>query len=338
MDETLRAGAFGYIGRLMTAVQSSNTDSSGRGTGSAGASTPAGWSRDFGPEATFDWLKGGQVVERIPKWFIDFFLATREIGAVRPGETDNCTMTTVEDNWCLYRIVQLVRPSKSLEIGIMRGSSSITIGKALLDAGIDCIQTAVDIDPLAADAAARHFNTYRLGSRYVPVVADSRKYIASSGDRWQFVFLDGDHTYDTVALEFAEAYNRTDPGGCIVLHDTGSKKWGVNEDPGWLFFDVLDGELGQSAEMGWLDSTSCDVDMKLRTSLGLFPTLPQISTGISVGFGGLGIVRKLDSEKSMSVERLLSRRRSVKPVFTYPQKQPTPIGRLARRIASGLGI
>jgi hypothetical protein len=296
------------------------------------------WTRKAGPHLELDWLSDGLLTEEIPSWFVEFFLSTRDIGAVRPGQTDNCTMTTVEDNWCLYRIAQLARPSRSLEIGIMRGSSSITIGRALMDAGIDCVQTALDIDPTAVEAAAKHFRTYGLNTQYFPIVADSRDWIRASSERWQLVFLDGDHHYDTVALELAESFNRTDPGGWIVLHDTGSVHWGTNEDPGRLFFGVLDDEIGTSAEMTWLDSTSCARDMKLRTSLGLHSTLPPISTGIAVGYGGLGIIRKLDESRELSVDRLMQKRPVSRPVYSEPIPPASPLRRVARRAARLLGI
>ena len=296
------------------------------------------WSRASGPSLELDWLRAGRLTEEIPDWFVDFFVSTRDVGAVRPGETDNCTMTTLEDNWCLYRLVQTARPSRSLEIGIMRGSSSITIARALMDAGIDCIQTAVDIDPAAATAAAKHFRTYKLHSKYVPVVADSREWIRNSSDRWQFVFLDGDHHYETVAIEFAESYNRTDPGGLIVLHDTGSARWGTSEDPGRLFFDVLDAAVGASAGMTWLDSTSCELDMKLRTSLGFHSTLPPISAAIAVGYGGLGIVRKLDERVRLTSGELISKGPALRPVYAQPALRDSPLRRAARRVASALGI
>jgi predicted O-methyltransferase YrrM len=242
---------------------------------------PAGvpWSRDHGPEAQLGWLTDGRIDEAIPEWFIDFFRTTRDIGAVTVGSSDNCTMTTVEDNWCLYRLVQLAAPERSLEIGVMRGSSSITIARALSDAELTCQQVALDIDPEATSAAVRHLTRLGFASRYDPHVADSRVWLPATNLRFQFAFLDGDHSYDTVALEFAEVWNRTDPNGWIILHDTGSARWGSIEDPGVLFFNALDAELGQSAELTWVDSTSCDVDMRLRTTLGLYTTLPHTMTG-----------------------------------------------------------
>jgi methyltransferase family protein len=284
------------------------------------------------------WLNGGRLTDEIPAWFVEFFLSTRDIGAVLPAESENCTMTTLEDNWTLYCLVQTVAPRRSLEIGIMRGSSSITIGKAIVDAGLECTQTAVDIDPRAALAAAKHFRTYKLHSGYVPIVADSRSWIRSADDRWQFVFLDGDHHYDTVALEFAEAYNRTDVGGVIVLHDTGSPAWGTNEDPGALFFCALDSELGESAEMTWLDSTSCAGDMRLRTSLGLYSTLPLISSSIAVGWGGMGIVRKLDERRSAAYNSLMRFKPAGRPIFQAASRRGSRVGRTARRVASLLGM
>lgn len=302
------------------------------------ASVPSYWARACGPEMDLAWLRNGSIVEEIPAWFVDFFVSTRDVGAVRPGQTDNCTMTTVEDNWCLYRLTQLARPARSIEVGIMRGSSSITIARALIDAGIDCVQTALDIDPHAVEAARAHFHKYALHSRYVPLVADSREWLPAATERWQLAFLDGDHRYETIALEVAEAYNRTDVGGVIVLHDTGSVAWGTQEDPGILFFGALDSELGASAEMTWLDSTSCDVDMKLRTSRGHHSTLPLITAGIAVGYGGLGIIRKLDDETRLSYERLMSMRPETRPVYSEPAPPASPVRRAARRVASILGI
>lgn len=303
------------------------------------ASNPLGiWSRHSGPALDLEWLRDGRLHEQVPAWFVDFFVSTRDVGAVRPGQTDNCTMTTVEDNWCLYRLAQLARPSRSLEIGIMRGSSSITIGRAYMDAGIDCTQTAVDIDPAAVDAAARHFETYRLHKKYFPIVSDSRSWVTSSSDRWQFVFLDGDHRYETIALELVETFNRTDPGGFIVLHDTGSVAWGTNEDPGQLFFGPLDEALGDSAEMGWLDATSCGVDMRLRTSLELHSTLPPIAASIAVGWGGMGIIRKRHDNVRLSYENLMKARPATRPLYYEPLPPVSPVRRVARRVASILGI
>lgn len=291
------------------------------------------WERRHGPHAALGWLEGGRLTETIPQWFVDFFVSTRDLRPIGPGSADNCTMTTVEDNWCLYKLAQLVRPTRSLEIGVMRGSSSITIGRAYADAGIECDQIALDIDPEATAAAVRHLQRLRLSPSYHPVVGDSRQWLPASDMTWQFVFLDGDHGYDTVALEFAEAWNRTDMGGWIILHDTGSALWGTNEDPGVLFFSALDRELGDSAEMTWLDSTECGVDMKLRTSMGLHVTLPPICGAIAVGYGGMGMVRKLDDRLSLSVEQLLQHRPSWRP--TYQQSVPvSATRRVTRRILS----
>lgn len=304
---------------------------------SVSVAPPRPWSRQFGSEAALDWLADGRITETIPGWFVDFFTSTRDIGAVTVGSSDNCTMTTVEDNWCLYRLVQLAAPKRSLEIGIMRGSSSMTIARALADASIRCEQMGLDIDPLATAAATRHLERMGLAGSYVPLVADSREWLPPSSLRFQFAFLDGDHSYDTVALEFAEVWNRTDPGGWIVLHDTGSAAWGTTEDPGVLFFRGLDRELGTSAELTWLDSTSCDADMRLRTSMGLHFTLPQISQAIAVGYGGMGMVRKLDDKRTLSAQQLAKYRPAQRPVYT----RVVPVSmkrRVVRRIASLLGI
>jgi Predicted O-methyltransferase len=298
----------------------------------------APWTRKHGPLADTGLLEGGHLIGEIPAWFVEFFLSTRDIGAIKPGESDSCTMTTVEDNWCLYRLVQMAAPTKSLEIGIMRGSSSITIARALSDSGLTCVQTAVDIDPAAATAAAKHFATYALHSRYVPVVADSREWIRTSSGSLAVRVSRRGSSLRHCRAGIRRAYNRLDVGGIIVLHDTGSVAWGTNEDPGVLFFGPLDSELGTSAEMSWLDATSCGTDMRLRTSMGFHSTLPTISSAIAVGWGGMGIVRKLDDRRTMTCERLLEFKPARRPLFFEAPAPSSPVRRVARRVASLLGV
>ena len=293
------------------------------------------WRRQSGPLADLPWLKDGRLTETIPLWFVDFFVKTRNIGFVAPESADDCTMTTLEDNWCLYQLVKTARPTRSLEIGIMRGSSSVTIGKAIADLELICTQTAIDVDPKAVEVVSRRFATFDLNPNLNAVIADSRDWLPRQSDNWQFAFLDGDHVFDTVAFEVTEVYNRTELGGWIVLHDTGSVRWGTRKDPGVLFFEAVDRELGDSAELAWLDSTSCDQDMRLRTALDLHVTLPPISEGIAVGYGGLGMIRKLDARRFLSFEQLLKYKPRQPPEY-YPPR-PARAKRILNRHLAVLG-
>jgi hypothetical protein len=67
-------------------------------------------------------------------------------------------------------------------------------------------------------------------------------------------------------------------------------------------------------------------------------TLPVITSGIAVGYGGLGIVRKLDGRRSMSFERLMSKKPAERPRYLPPQASVSPIRRVARRAAALLRI
>src|SRR4051794_34268168 len=40
------------------------------------------WTRSAGPMARLDWLEGGKLTEQVPDWFIDFFLESRDLGAI----------------------------------------------------------------------------------------------------------------------------------------------------------------------------------------------------------------------------------------------------------------
>lgn len=294
---------------------------------------PGSWARSHGPVAALPWLDRGELTEPIPSWFAEFFLASRDVGTVAPAATKSCTMTTLEDNWCLYRLIEEAKPNVTLEIGIMRGSSSITIGRAIDDSSPGCRQIALDIDPLAVDAVQGHFANQALNPRLEAIVADSRTWLPASRDRWQFAFLDGDHSFNTVAFEFAEVFNRCDPGGWIVLHDTGSVRWGVNKDPGHLFFNNLDSYLGDSGAMTWLDSTACGADMKLRTSCGFHDSLVLICQGLAGGYGGMGIVQKLNDEKRLNPHELIGSPPAVRePAKAVTARRPLA-GRVLRRLA-----
>jgi hypothetical protein len=78
--------------------------------------------------------------------------------------------------------------------------------------------------------------------------------------------------------------------------------------------------------------------MKLRTTLGFHPTLPVITSGIAVGYGGLGIVRKRDGRRWTSFERLMAKKPAERPRYLPPQPAVSPIRRAARRAAALLRI
>jgi hypothetical protein len=282
------------------------------------------WKREHGRFAQLDWLEGGKLKEQVPDWFVEFFLKTRDVAAT-DYESDSLGMSSVEENWVLYRLIGEAAPTDSLEIGIMRGATSLTISKAIEDHRLACRQTAVDIDPHAVEVVSGKLRQAAQSHKYEVMLADSKAWLPGQKEGWQFAFLDGDHAYDTIAFELVEVFNRMPIGGWIAMHDTGSALWSWYQDPGILMFQVLDRELGDAAELTWWDNTDRAQDMRILFDLGLAPKVASVSNAMFDGWGGLGIVRKV-------AERKLSHAQFTPYSPTIPPTKPSLARRVVRKV------
>jgi len=292
------------------------------------------WSRSAGPAAKLGWLEGGKLTEQVPDWFIEFFLKTRDVAAV-DYESDLFGMSSLEENWTLYRLLGESAPTASLEIGIMRGATCLTISKAIEDHRLTCHQTAVDVDPHAVEVVSGKLRQAGKAHEFTVLAADSKEWLPRQEGGWQFTFLDGDHAYNTIAFELVETFNRVPVGGWIVLHDTGSALWGWYQDPGLLMFKALDQELGELAELTWLDNTDRAQDTRLLFSLDLAPKVASMSNSMFEGWGGLGIVRKINNSRNLSHAQFAP----YSPALTQPHPSLTQrIARKMKRIARKMGF
>lgn len=127
----------------------------------------------------------------------------------------------------LYYIVRNMKPRRILETGTYVCTSTIAMGLAQLANGGGDI-TTLDIDDVnAPDAAWRH-----IGMRASPEASASEvgcpiKFVRSPAvdfmratkERFDFIFLDGDHTAAGVYDEVALATKLLSPNGLILLHD-----------------------------------------------------------------------------------------------------------------------
>jgi hypothetical protein len=259
------------------------------------------WTRSSGPLARLDWLEGGKLTEQVPDWFIQFFLESRDLGAI-DFDSSSLGMSSLEENWTLYRLVGEAAPTSSLEIGIMRGATCLTISRSIEDRHLNCHQTALDIDPHAVEVTSQKLQAAAKAHTFSVLTSDSREWLPSQAGGWQFAFLDGDHSYRTISFELVETFNKMPVGGWIAMHDTGSGLWGWLQDPGVLMFQALDTVLGDQAELTWLDCTDRAQDTQLLYRLGLAPKVAQMANSMFEGWGGLGIVRKVDSSRKISHE------------------------------------
>ena len=138
------------------------------------------------------------------------------------------------DRRALYYLMRLLRPARVLEIGTQAGASAVHLAMGLADAHGSADERrllTVDIKDVnrADNAAWRMFRLpqspadamRRLGFDGLVEFRMGRSVdvLRNTYDRYDLIFLDGDHRLNTVAAKIPLAVPRLNPGGFILLHD-----------------------------------------------------------------------------------------------------------------------
>lgn len=250
--------------------------------------------------------------------------------------TDLWGQSTIEENFALHSIVTLLKPRQTVEIGLFRGQTALTLNRAISGhAGGN--YTGIDIDADAINIVTEVLREATLSRTGQVLQGDSAPLVSRLGPL-DFAFIDGDHSWSGVVRDFVTVYNQLIPGGVIALHDVGTVAWGWTvKEPGRLLHEVLPGLLGKHAGIHWLDSMCRDLTMQLlspratgedkyyRTARESFEIARLTATDTVAGWGGLGFVHKLDNGIVLDVEDLL-RRRPV-PIEPETPQAPEPRGR-----------
>jgi predicted O-methyltransferase YrrM len=131
----------------------------------------------------------------------------------------------------LYQLVASLKPARVLEIGTHIGASTLAIARSLAThSGPDAHLTTVDIadvnDPahgafarLGLDSPRENLARAGLSDRVTFIARPSSEFLRETEDRFDLIFLDGDHAAPAVYREFAQALNCLTPNGAILLHD-----------------------------------------------------------------------------------------------------------------------
>lgn len=131
--------------------------------------------------------------------------------------------------WLLYGLVRALKPQIAVEIGSAQGKSACYIGAALKDNGGGKL---VAIDPHCPTAwndtgAVDSFSTMQSNLRRARVqdfVEIRRQFSSQAAGGWElpidFLFLDGDHTYEGVKRDWEAFSPFVTKSGIVVFHDT----------------------------------------------------------------------------------------------------------------------
>lgn len=145
-------------------------------------------------------------------------------GGVSPG-----------DRRAIYHLIASQKPHAILEVGTHIGASTLHIGLALKSYAeeLDGEPSIVSVDILDVnDPEAKPWRKY--GASYSPLemlidaecekyttfkVSPSLEFLEKSRQKFDFIFLDGDHSAKTVYQEISAALSILNEGGVILLHD-----------------------------------------------------------------------------------------------------------------------
>ena len=138
------------------------------------------------------------------------------------------------DRRAIYSLVRYLRPSKILEIGTHVGASTTVIAQAMqrnkAEGSSGCL-TTVDIRDVncctdkpwlkfRCEFSPREILQQLKMESLVNFVTDSSiDFLSKTSDRYDLIFLDGDHAAATVYREVPLALRCLRPSGVILLHD-----------------------------------------------------------------------------------------------------------------------
>ncbi len=230
--------------------------------------------------------------------------------------------STVEEHFALDLVVRTLRPKRIVEIGVFRGQTALTMSRALSQiwSPNELGLTGIDIDNTAVGVAEEVLASCGLSSVAKFILGDSNEIFPTLPEA-DFVFIDGDHSFEAVAKDFVSTYNKVGTGTVIAMHDIGSKVWGYHQGPGWLFYQVLPALLENKISQSWLDSMCRETTMRLLSPSFHTPyryceseaealELARLTSVDTIdGAGGLGFILKLDGRHSLNLSNVLAEHR-----------------------------
>lgn len=151
-------------------------------------------------------------------------------GGVNPG-----------DRRAIYYLIRHLKPQRALEIGTHIGASTVHILSALEDSGSMVSVDFMDVNcPIkkrwvkysSPQSPAVAVEALGYSEKIDFVVSPSLDYLKNTTEKFDFIFLDGDHTDLVVYEEIPIAMERLSDSGVILLHDyfpDGQPLWETNK-------------------------------------------------------------------------------------------------------------
>lgn len=147
------------------------------------------------------------------------YIQTRPGGGVNPG-----------DRRALYYLIHALRPQNFLEVGTHIGASTVFLAEAIKTSSPQGHLTTVDILDVNAPDAPWHQQNLAMSPRDYLIkfgtsdnvtfmAMPSKEFLRNTNEKYDFIFLDGDHSAHTVYEEVSLALKALAENGVILLHD-----------------------------------------------------------------------------------------------------------------------
>ena len=134
----------------------------------------------------------------------------------------------------LYEFIYELKPNKVLEIGVQNGQSTKTILMALEKAkagklvSIDHKRRETILDAEYSDLKPRWI--FIKGDSHAQETIDAAKNaLITEEEKYDMLFIDGDHKMPGVQLDWENYYPMVKPGGIIMLHDITNRNEDVSQ-------------------------------------------------------------------------------------------------------------
>jgi predicted O-methyltransferase YrrM len=195
---------------------------------------------DFTPNKVQEYISGNFSDQPDDDW-----AAVRDIAKLTALRSDVDANFYISNFWrgpMLYSLVRRLKPRTILELGTGRGYGALSMALALNDGGIESKLITVDRTP--ADVKYDWAYVDSSGNNKITNVslndfwrenipesltsridfrcgdtADVHNLLADVGSNIDLVFIDGDHSYNGVALDFLSSYSVSAPNAVFVFDD-----------------------------------------------------------------------------------------------------------------------
>lgn len=141
------------------------------------------------------------------------------------------------EHFILYGLLRMLNPEKVLEIGVSRGHMTSWLALALEDnasggklISVDNWSRAHGGEATSPARAQKRLHDNKIKTSVDFVKSDSVPFMESQEtDSFDFVWVDGDHSFEGAKADILQALRICKPGGTIAVHDTHQQYSGVRD-------------------------------------------------------------------------------------------------------------